>query len=86
MTEEKYCQSCGMPMQDENLYGTQRDGSKTIEYCNYCYEKGSFTLPDMTMEQMIELCIPYMKESGMAEEEARGLMNRFLPELKRWKA
>lgn len=86
MSEEKYCQSCGMPMQDENLYGTQKDGSKTIEYCSYCYEKGTFKQPDVTMVQMIELCVPYMKESGMAEEEARGLLHSVLPELKRWKA
>jgi hypothetical protein len=86
MTEEQYCQSCGMPMQDENLYGTQKDGSKTSEYCSYCYERGSFKQPDVTMGQMIELCVPYMKESGMAEEEARGLLNRVLPEFKRWKA
>ena len=33
--ELKICQSCGMPMQEEQ-YGTNRDGSKNHTYCCYC--------------------------------------------------
>ena len=42
--EERYCQSCGMPMgQGDGLYGTEADGGKSADYCKYCYDKGAFT-------------------------------------------
>lgn len=85
--EEKYCQSCGMPMGDtDELYGTNEDGSRSEDYCNYCYHDGAFTM-DCTMEEMIEGCVPMMAgaNSGMSEGEARNMMKQFFPELKRWK-
>lgn len=85
---QSFCQSCGMPMGDtDQLYGTETDGSKSAEYCSYCYEKGAFTFHG-TMEEMIEICIPPMVESnpGMTAEQARQMMGQFLPMLKRWKA
>lgn len=82
--EEKYCQSCGMPMNEE-FYGTESNNEKNQEYCIYCYENGAFKQPDLTMDQMIETCVPFMKNKGMKEEEARELMNSCLPQLKRWK-
>ena len=47
----KFCQSCGMPLNDHVL-GTNADGSKNEEYCMYCYRDGKF-LQDCTMEEMI---------------------------------
>ncbi len=82
---EKFCQSCGMSMGGSNeMYGTNADGSKNADYCKYCYENGKFT-QECTMQEMIEICIPHMKEQGMTEKQAREMMNKFLPELKRWK-
>ena len=84
---EKYCQSCGMPMGGTTeLYGTEADGSKSEDYCKYCYENGAFTTAD-SMEEMIEFCVPHMAggNSGMTEEEARSMMKAFFPTLKRWK-
>ncbi|MEY7999855.1 zinc ribbon domain-containing protein [Clostridium sp. Mt-5] len=83
--EQKYCQSCGMPLSEE-FYGTESNGMKSDEYCIYCYENGAFKQPDLTMEEMIETCIPFMKEKGMEEDEARSLMENCLPNLKRWKS
>ncbi len=34
------------------------------------------------MEQMIDVCIPFMKEKGMKEDEAIALMKNCLPNLK----
>lgn len=85
MENKIFCQSCGMPMEDAALYGTEKDGSKTADYCTYCYQEGAFT-SDVTLEGMIEECLPHMVESGMAEAEARGMMEQFLPTLKRWAA
>lgn len=80
--EEKYCQSCGMPMGiNDELYGTQVNGSKSQDYCKYCYENGHFTA-DCTMEQMIEFCIPHTP--NMTPDEARNMMQQWFPTLKRW--
>lgn len=84
---EKYCQSCGMPLGDtDELYGTNTDGSKNTEYCKYCFESGKFSF-NGTMEEMIEICVPPMvsSHSEMSEEQARNMMREFFPKLKRWK-
>ncbi|MEL7624985.1 MAG: zinc ribbon domain-containing protein [Clostridiales bacterium] len=83
---QRFCQSCAMPMgNSDELYGLEADGSKSGDYCQYCYEKGAFTF-DGTMEEMITLCVPPMVEHnpGMTEEQARQMMEQFLPSLKRW--
>ena len=85
--EEKYCQSCGMPMgATDEMYGVNADGSKNEDYCEYCFENGKFK-EDCTMGEMIEVCVPHMvsEDSGMSEDEARKMMHEFLPTLKRWK-
>ncbi|MCE5342899.1 MAG: zinc ribbon domain-containing protein [Clostridiaceae bacterium] len=83
----KFCQSCGMPMGDtDEMFGNEKDGSKSDDYCTYCYQNGTFTY-DGNMEGMIEFCVQPMLDSDptMTETQARGLMNGFLPTLKRWK-
>ena len=85
--EEKYCQSCGMPMgATDEMYGTNADGSKNGDYCKYCFENGKFT-QDCTMEEMIEFCVPHMAsaDSGMSEGDARKMMLEFFPALLRWR-
>ncbi|KAB3535734.1 transcriptional regulator [Alkaliphilus pronyensis] len=85
--QENYCQCCGMPMgQTDEMYGLEKDGSKSKDYCKHCYENGEFTF-NGTMEEMIELCAPYMAESNkeMSEDEAKKMMQEFFPTLKRWR-
>ena len=77
------CQSCGMPLK-EALFGTEKDGSKNEDYCVYCYKDGAFT-SECTMDEMINTCIPFMEEQGMNKDEARKLLEKELPNLKRWK-
>ena len=75
--EERYCQCCGMPMGDtKELYGTEKDGSRSVDYCKYCYEHGAFT-SDCTMEEMIEFCVPVMvKENpGMSGDNRYKIQN-----------
>jgi hypothetical protein len=90
MEAQKYCQSCGMPLMNENEIGTNADGSKSSLYCVYCFKDGNFTL-DCSMNEMIDMSVKHMKENGilasqnMTEEEATAQMKEFYPELKRWK-
>lgn len=84
---EKYCECCGMPMgESDELYGTNADGSKSTDYCKYCFDQGEFTFSG-SMEEMIEDCIPHVVEANptMTPEEARKMMLEWFPHLKRWK-
>ena len=38
--KNKICQSCGMPIADDKLLGTNKDGSINKDYCKYCYQNG----------------------------------------------
>ena len=68
MMEQKFCQSCGMPLTDEIL-GTNADGSKNEDYCMYCYKDGKF-LQDCTMEEMIEHCAQFVGANVFPPAEA----------------
>jgi hypothetical protein len=81
-----FCQSCGMPLSKDDDFGTNTNGSKNEEYCAYCYKDGKFTR-DITMDGMIDICVPFMVEANkdMTEEQARKSMLEWFPTLKRWK-
>ena len=85
MSEVKICQSCAMPMDEANLFGTQADGTPCEDYCRYCYTGGQFTKEE-TMEEMAESCIPFLLEDHVYPDEAsaRTGMLQLLPGLKRW--
>ncbi len=87
MSKLDYCQSCGMPLAGaDDLLGTNADQSLNRDYCKMCYDNGSFT-GDITLEEMIEICVPHVVEANkdMTENEARSMLQEFLPTLKRWK-
>jgi hypothetical protein len=82
----KFCQSCAMPVENADLQGTNGDGSRSEDYCVYCFKDGAFT-KDETMEEMIESCVPFVSkgEPWPNEEIARKAMKELFPQLKRWK-
>lgn len=80
----KICQSCGMPMATEKVYGNNTNGSKSDEYCIHCYPKGQFNNPEETIEEMVESCVPFMLKEGHTEKHARDYLNSNLKGLKRW--
>lgn len=83
------CQSCGMPMIDQAMFGTNKDGTKNSDYCIYCYKDGKF-LQDCTMDEMIEHCAQFINEVNkglpqpITREEYIGQMKMYFPNLKRW--
>lgn len=85
MENMKFCQSCAMPLINNENYGTNKDGSENEDYCVYCYKDGAFTA-ECSMDEMIEFCVPHMASAnaGMNEDEARKQMKTFFPTLKRW--
>lgn len=84
------CQSCGMPMTSADQFGTEKNGSASHEFCVYCYKDGAFTT-DMTMDEMIDLCLQYLDEFNAdsemkyTREEAVAQMKELFPLLSRWK-
>ncbi|MDU5950930.1 MAG: zinc ribbon domain-containing protein, partial [Paenibacillus macerans] len=83
-----FCQSCGMPLTNNEELGSEQGGGANYEYCGYCYRDGAFT-SDLSMEEMIEQCLKYGAESGAEffadREQARTRMQAWFPALKRWK-
>lgn len=77
-----------MPLDNEDVIGTHKDGSKNKDYCIYCYKEGNFT-QDVTMSGMIEISLNHMKElfkddPNFNEQDAFNNMQDFFPKLKRW--
>ena len=82
-----WCQSCGMPMARGEDFGTEADGGKSAEYCVYCYQKGAFTDPGMTMEEMIEVSARGWADHdpNTSYEQALEATKKSTPTLKRWR-
>ena len=80
------CQSCGMPMaKDPAGGGTNSDGTKSVMYCSFCYQKGVFASPEIkTAKQMQTLCIGKLTEMHFPGFIA-WLLTRGVPKLERWK-
>jgi hypothetical protein len=88
--EQKVCQSCGMPLTDPDLFGTNKDQTINEDYCVYCYKDGAFVQGDITMDEMIEHCMQFLEEfnkdsgNNFSKEEATVQMKLYFPTLKRW--
>ena len=78
------CQSCSMPIANMEQYGTNKDGSKSLDYCIYCYKNGKF-IDDVSMEKYIEMCSKFGLQAGMTNDEMKRHCEEVFPTLKRWK-
>lgn len=83
--DSNVCQSCSMPMNKDEDFGTNTDGSKNQQYCHFCFADGKFTAPDLTMEQQIEKMAAMASKMNINEARAREMAKTILPNLKRWK-
>jgi putative zinc ribbon protein len=79
-----FCQSCSMPMDGPELWGTEEDGSPNRDYCKYCYQNGSFRNPGITMNKMRSHIIDFMEKEKIPADIIEAAVSR-LPFLKRWK-
>ena len=83
--ENKFCQSCGMPMsKDLQCGGTNADGIKNLKYCSYCYQNGEFTF-NGTVTEFQEHCRQIMVKNGQPKFIA-WLFTRGMKRLERWKS
>lgn len=80
-----FCQSCSMPMEKPEDFGTDESGDRTNNYCHYCFQNGEFTNPDITLGQMTEIVVKNMIEKmKIPEDQARQITQSFLPKFVRW--
>ena len=85
MAAPPVCQSCAMPLDHPEDYGTNADGSPSGEFCVHCYRDGGYTAPDMTFERMSDFLRDFMireheMDRGLADSAARMSVTG----LKRW--
>ncbi len=86
MKEYKFCQSCGIPLNNpKNLGGTEKDGTISKKYCSMCYQNGKFLTPKEidTAKKMQDFCVEEMTKDGMNKMFA-WLATRSIPKLERW--
>jgi len=74
-------------MHQPEHFGTEADGSRSEAYCVYCYKDGAFTMPDATLEQMVEISAKGWSDQDptVTFEQAKAQMQSVLPSLERWR-
>ncbi len=74
-----------MPMsKDPKGGGTEKDGSKNLMYCSYCFQQGSFTQPNTTAPEMRQFVKGKLREMGFPGF-LTGFLTRGIPNLERWR-
>jgi hypothetical protein len=82
---DKFCQSCGMPMErDPERGGTNSDGTRNVNYCSYCFTNGKFNDNFKTPGEMVVLVREKLKEMGIGPLR-RWFYTSHISRLKRWK-
>lgn len=84
MEVENFCQSCSMPLEDPEMHGTEADGTKSPEYCKYCYQNGAFIDPEMSLKKMTSIVIEQMEKRHIGPQAIDRALTA-LPHLKRWR-
>lgn len=81
-----FCQSCGMPLDKPEDFGTDAIGYRVNDWCQLCYTQGAFIEPEISMPAMIDKCVDALvRQKLMTAQKARALMTEVLPRLKRWR-
>jgi len=85
-SDDRICQSCCLPLNEEEIIGTEANGEKSQNYCCYCYKGGVFTRPDATLETILDISAKVWaeKDPNVTIEEAKVQLKRKMPTLKRW--
>lgn len=86
--KKQTCQSCGMPIERADQFGTEKDGSYSSEYCHYCYQNGEWTDPNMSLTQAVEKgheAIDQMPVGALKKKMMKLGCGLMMKNLKRWK-
>mgnify|MGYP000527104384 CR=1 FL=1 len=64
MPDNGFCQSCAMPFYRPEDHGTEPDGTRSGDYCNYCYDDGVFLQDYANSDELVAACAPMMAETS----------------------
>ncbi|SQC70388.1 Putative zinc ribbon domain [Listeria fleischmannii subsp. fleischmannii] len=82
------CQSCGMPIGKGTLEGTEKNGTKSIKYCEHCYQNGEWT-QNLNFDEMYAYNLKRFQESDINKVQKYFLnkmyTKKFMKKLERWK-
>ena len=79
--EPRMCQSCGMPMLQEEDFA---DGNLKSDYCKFCMKGEKFTNPELTLEKQIKKIKDFAPQMGLTDIQIEKITTGILPKLKRW--
>ncbi|MFA5103951.1 MAG: zinc ribbon domain-containing protein [Candidatus Margulisiibacteriota bacterium] len=86
MPNNNKCQSCSMPLSKNKDYGTNADNSPNKEYCRFCFQKGVFTEPNISFDEMMDKVAHVMiAKVAVPEEKAYEIARLELTQVSRWK-
>jgi len=54
-----------MPLRNDGDFGTNRDGSKSEDYCFHCFQGGKFLDEGRTLQEKIEKNVKFGVQMGM---------------------
>ena len=82
----KECQSCAMPMEKADDFGTEKGGSASVDYCCHCYKDGEFTWSAASLDEAVDGNVGFWeKEGDESDDELRARVKEEFSKLKRWK-
>ena len=84
MKSKLLCQSCSMQLEIDHVKGTEKDGSRSNEYCIYCYENGLFKDPSLSLAKMLDIVETQMEKMNIPSKIIESSLNK-IPKLNRWR-
>ena len=79
------CQSCAMPLLNNEDFRTNKNKTRNREYCRHCFNGGKFLDQGITLQEKIKENIKFAIKRRESKEQAIKMSNEVLPTLKRWK-
>ena len=85
VTDDKYCNSCGIYLKNIDIYKTlSKEEFRKLIYCNHCYSDGQFLEPELDYSMMKKKVKKRCNELGFNKIETFLYLLR-LRDLTRWK-
>ena len=69
---------------DHREFIAKESGGSNSIYCTYCYKDGKFLDADATIEDMVDMGVPYLA-CKIGNQAAREQLSALVPTLVRWK-
>lgn len=85
MVTQALCQSCGIPLEEDWIKGTEQNNIKSDLYCKFCYKNGHFIHPEINIEEMKKITETQMEKLALSPDFIKKVV-AILPLLKRWKS